>query len=301
MNYLKNRGYWVRGVDLKYPEYEHTAADEFIRLDLRDWWDCNIAIRGDFDEIYHLAADMGGIGYITQHLASITRNNILIDTNMLEIAKRHMPMRYFYSSSACVYPQNLQDYEDVTPLREQDAYPALAEPGYGWEKLWAEQLASYYCKDFGVPVRVARFHNVFGPLGTYDGGKEKAPAALCRKIATLHTNQGLTVWGDGEQTRSFLFIRDCVEGIYWLTKSSYSRPVNIGSDRAVSVNELVEIIGNVADKKFEVKHDLSKPQGVRGRNSDNTLCQRVAGWRPHVTLERGLEETYWWIHSKVRS
>jgi nucleoside-diphosphate-sugar epimerase len=300
VKFLKERGYWVRGVDIKYPEFEPTQADEFELLDLRKFENCLIATRGGFDEVYHLAADMGGIGYITAVHADVTRNNVLINTNMLEACRINGAGRFFFSSSACVYPQYKQKSPDVTPLKEEDAWPADPEEGYGLEKLFMEKLCQYYREDHGLETRVARFHNVYGPLGTYEGGREKAPAALCRKIALAKDGDEIEVWGDGNQTRSFLYIEDCLEGIYRLTQSDYSQPINIGSDRMVTINELVDIIAKIAGKTIRKRYDLSKPQGVRGRNSDNTRAREVLGWEPKVSLEEGLEKTYRWIENQLR-
>ncbi|MEM3484671.1 MAG: NAD-dependent epimerase/dehydratase family protein [Candidatus Methanomethyliaceae archaeon] len=300
VKYLKERGYWVRGVDIKYPEFEPSPADEFELLDLRHFENCLIAARGGFDELYHLAADMGGIGYITAIHADITRNNVLINANMLEACRLNGAGRFFFSSSACVYPQYLQKSPDVTPLKELDAWPAEPEEGYGLEKLFMEKLCQYYREDHGLETRVARFHNVYGPLGTYDGGREKAPAAICRKVALAMDGDEIEVWGDGKQTRSFLYIDDCLEGIYRLAHSDFPGPLNIGSDRLVTVDELVDIVAQAAGKRIRKRHDLSKPQGVRGRNSDNTLMRQVLQWEPQIPLEKGLEITYRWIEAELR-
>ena len=299
VSYLVERGYWVRGVDLKYPEYEASAADEFEILDLRRWDNCLVATR-DVDEVYHLAADMGGIGYITGNHADIARNDILINTHMLEAARVNGIQRFLYSSSACIYPSYRQLEADVTPLAEDHAYPADPEEGYGWEKLFTEKLCQYFYEDFGLETRVVRFHNVYGPLGTYDGGKEKAPAAISRKIALAQPVDEIEVWGDGEQTRSFMYIDDCVEGIYRLMRSDYHQPLNLGTDRLVTVNELVDIIAGIAGKTIAKRHDLAKPQGVRGRNSDNRRLREVLGWEPSITLEDGLRRTYEWIEDQVQ-
>jgi GDP-D-mannose 3',5'-epimerase len=296
--YLVAQGYWVRGVDIKSPEYEPTAAHEFELLDLRRYDSCLTATRG-IEEVYHLAADMGGIGYITAFHADIARNDTMINTHMLEAARLNGVRRFLFSSSACVYPQYLQKDADVTPLKEEDAWPADPEPGYGLEKLFMEKLCEYYYKDYGVETRVVRFHNVYGPLGTYDGGKEKAPAAISRKIALVDDGGEIEVWGDGEQTRSFLYVDDCVEGIHRLMRSDHREPLNLGSDRMVTINELVDLVAAAADKAIHRKHDLSKPQGVRGRNSDNTKLRQVLGWEPDVSLEDGLRLTYRWIREQV--
>src|SRR6266446_6712479 len=297
---LKSIGHWVRGVDIKYPEYEVSAGDEFEILDLRKAENCLSATRDGIDEVYNLAADMGGIGYITAGHADISRNNILINANMLEASRQNGVQRFLFSSSACVYNQGKQKDPEVTPLREEDAYPADPEPGYGWEKLFAEELCRYYYQDFGFETRIVRFHNVYGPLGTYDGGKEKAPAAISRKVAQAQDNGEIEVWGDGEQTRSFMYVDDCVEGMLRLMGSDFSDALNLGTDRLVTVDELIDIVSVIAGKKLVKRHDLSKPQGVRGRNSDNTLLNKVLGWEPAITLEDGLTSTYRWIESQLQ-
>jgi GDP-D-mannose 3',5'-epimerase len=299
VKYLKANGYWIRGVDVKHPEYEASQADEFELLDLRDRAACQAATHG-MSEVFQLAADMGGIGYITAFRADVARNNVLINAHMLEAARENAVSRYFYSSSACVYPMYLQQEPDVTPLREADAYPADPEEGYGWEKLYAEKLCQYYDEEGKVPTRVARFHNIYGALGTYEGGREKAPAAICRKVALAPEGGSIEVWGDGSQTRSFTYIDDCVEGIHRIMRSDRPEPLNLGSDELISVDGLVDLVCGVAGKRLVKLHDLSKPQGVRGRNSDNTLASHVLGWQPSITLERGLTETYRWIASRVK-
>ena len=296
---LKNDGFWVRGADLKVPDFEPSTADEFAVLDLRRWDDCLAATR-NIDQVYNLAADMGGIGYITANHADISRNNILINTHMLEAARVNGARRFLFSSSACVYPQYKQNHPDVTPLKEADAIPADPEPGYGWEKLFAEELCRYYQKDYGLETRIVRFHNVYGPLGTYEGGKEKAPAAISRKVALAEHGGEIEVWGDGQQTRSFMYVDDCVEGLVRLMASNYSEPLNLGTDRLVTINQLIDLVSTVAGKRLKKRHDLSKPQGVRGRNSDNTLLNRVLGWEPAITLEQGLTTTYRWIEEELR-
>ena len=296
---LKNDGFWVRGADLKGPDFEPSTADEFAVLDLRRWDDCLAATR-NIDQVYNLAADMGGIGYITANHADISRNYILINTHMLEAARVNGARRFLFSSSACVYPQYKQNHPDVTPLKEADAIPADPEPGYGWEKLFAEELCRYYKKDYGLETRIVRFHNVYGPLGTYEGGKEKAPAAISRKVALAEHGGEIEVWGDGQQTRSFMYVDDCVEGLVRLMASNYSEPLNLGTDRLVTINQLIDLVSSVAGKRLKKRHDLSKPQGVRGRNSDNTLLNRVLGWEPAITLEQGLTTTYRWIEEELR-
>jgi len=295
---LKQEGYWVRGVDIKPPEYEDTAADEFLILDLRRWESC-LEASENVDEVYNLAADMGGIGYITAFLAGISCNNILINAHMLEASRSNGVKRFLFSSSACVYAQYKQKSADVSPLKEEDAYPADPEPGYGWEKLYAEELCRYYYRDYKFETRIVRFHNVYGPLGTYDGGKEKAPAAISRKVALASGGGHIEIWGDGQQTRSFMYIDDCVEGLIRIMQSDHREPLNLGTDRLVTVDELVDLICGIAGKQLNKRHDLSKPQGVRGRNSDNTRLREVLGWEPAISLEEGLRATYNWIASEI--
>lgn len=296
--YLVQRGYWVRGVDIKEPEYEATSANEFKLLDLTDARNCLQATEG-IDEVYGLAANMGGIGFIETNKAVIVRDNTLINMNSIEAARANGVKRYLYTSSACIYPGYKQRETDVTPLREDDAYPADAEDGYGWEKLYMERVCRHYTEDFGLDTRVVRFHNIFGPLGTYDGGREKSPAAICRKIALANDGDDIEVWGDGEQTRSYCYIDDCVEGIYRLMRSDHREPINLGQDRMISINELVDIVARIADKRIGKAYDLTKPQGVRGRNSDNTRLREVLKWEPTITLEDGLERTYHWIAGEL--
>jgi GDP-D-mannose 3', 5'-epimerase len=252
------------------------------------------------DHVYNLAADMGGIGYITAYLANISRNNILINVNMLEASRQNGVKRFLFSSSACVYAQSKQLSPEVTPLVEEDAYPADPEPGYGWEKLFAEELCKYYRHDYRLATYAVRFHNVYGPLGTFEGGKEKAPAAISRKVALARDGGEIEIWGDGEQTRSFMYVDDCVEGLLRLMASQHHDALNLGTDRLVTINQLVDLVSTVADKKLVMRHDLSKPQGVRGRNSDNTRLKQVLGWEPKVSLEAGLEITYKWIESQLK-
>lgn len=295
---LVAHGYWVRGVDIKEPEYEITAAQEFRILDLRYWENCLEATQG-MKEVYGLAANMGGIGFIETNKGEIVRDNTLINLHSIEAARINGVKRYLYTSSACVYPGYRQSQTNVTPLREEDAYPADAEDGYGWEKLYMERICRHYREDFGLDTRVVRFHNIFGPLGTYDGGREKSPAAICRKIALADEGDFIEVWGDGEQTRSYCYIDDCVEGIYRLMRSDYRDPLNLGQDRMLSINELVDIIASIAGKRIRKAYDLSKPQGVRGRNSDNTRLRAVLNWEPHISLEEGLRRTYQWISRQL--
>lgn len=299
VKYLIKREYWVRGVDLKTPEYEVSPAHEFSRLDLRRWENCLLAAQG-IEEVYHLGADMGGIGYITAYHAEIARNNVLMNTHMLEASRLDGVKRFFFSSSACVYPQYIQNVPEVKPLKEEDAHPADPEEGYGWEKLFTEKMCQYYLEDYSLETRVARFHNAYGPLGTYEGGREKAPAAICRKVALAPDGGEIEIWGDGNQTRSFMYADDCVEGIYRLTHSDWKQPLNIGTDQLVTINELVDIVSKIAGKTLRKRHDLTKPQGVRGRNSDNTRIQQVLGWQPSISLEEGLSHTYVWIEAELR-
>jgi GDP-D-mannose 3', 5'-epimerase len=297
---LKAEGYWVRGVDIKNPEYEPSAADEFELLDLRKYDNCLLATRGGVSQVYNLAADMGGIGYITGSHADISRNNILINAHMLEASRLNGVSQFLFSSSACVYAQHKQREAEVTPLREEDAYPADPEAGYGWEKLFAEELCRYYWQDYRFDTRIVRFHNVYGPLGTYEGGKEKAPAAISRKVALAEDGDTIDIWGDGEQTRSFMYIDDCVEGLLRLMASDYRSPLNLGTDRLISINQLVDLVSKIAGKQLTKRHDLSKPQGVRGRNSDNSRLRLTLNWEPSTPLEEGLTATYLWIDNELR-
>ena len=297
---LVRRGHWVRAVDIKPAEYEPSSAGAFELLDLRRWDSCLQATRG-VEEVYNLAANMGGIGFIEAHKAEIMHDNALINVHMLEAARLNGVRRYLYTSSACVYPGYRQASPDVTPLKEEDAYPADAEDGYGWEKLFAERQCRHYREDYGLETRVVRFHNIYGPLGTYDGGREKSPAAICRKVALAADGGEIEVWGDGFQTRSYCYIDDCVEGIYRLMRSDYAEPLNLGSDHLVTVNELVDIVAKIAGKSIRRRHDLSKPQGVRGRNSDNSRLRAVLNWEPQTALEDGLARTYRWISSMLEA
>ncbi|MDD5593826.1 MAG: NAD-dependent epimerase/dehydratase family protein [Candidatus Margulisbacteria bacterium] len=299
VKYLQDKGYWVRGVDIKEHEFKKSSADEFLLLDLRAAGNCLTAADG-IDEVYSLAANMGGIGFITFAKAEVMRDNVLINTHMLEAARLNRIKRYFYSSSACIYPTFKQTNSDVPGLKENDAYPADPDNEYGWEKLFTERLAKDYYLDFGLETRVARFHNIFGPEGTWEGGKEKAPAAVCRKIAMAKDGETIEIWGDGKQTRSFCYIDDCLEGIYRLTQSDHREPLNIGSDRLVTIDELYDMASGLAGKKIVKRYDPSKPQGVRGRNSDNTLVKKVLAWEPKVPLEEGMSRTYRWIEKQVK-
>jgi nucleoside-diphosphate-sugar epimerase len=296
---LVARGFWVRGVDIKQPEYEPTSAHEFLELDLRQASDALLATAGIHD-VYGLAADMGGMGFISAHHGQILHNNSLINLNTLEAARANGVTRYLYTSSACVYPEYLQTDADVKPLREEDAYPAQPQDAYGWEKLMTERLCAHYREDYGLDTRVVRFHNIFGPLGTWDGGREKAPAAMCRKVATakLGGNPAVEIWGDGQQTRSFCYIDDCIEGLGRLMDSGYTEPLNLGQDRMVTINELADLVAGIAGVEI-VKNHIAGPQGVRGRNSDNTRLRAVLHWEPSIRLEDGLARTYEWIEKQV--
>jgi nucleoside-diphosphate-sugar epimerase len=297
---LKQEGHWVRGVDVKYPEFSDVDADEFHLLDLRKWEDCLEATKG-VDDVYALAADMGGMGFISSNHAVILRNNALISVHTMEAARVNGVGRYLYTSSACVYPEHLQVDADVTPLKETDAYPAAPQDAYGWEKLFTEKLAEYFAAEFGLDTRIVRFHNIFGPYGTWDGGREKAPAAICRKVAQAEDDGTIEIWGDGLQTRSFCYIDDCVEGIYRLMDSGYQQPLNLGTERMVTINELAEIIIELSGKTGLRLRHIEGPQGVRGRNSDNSRLREVLGWEPTTRLEDGLETTYRWIEKQVRA
>jgi GDP-D-mannose 3', 5'-epimerase len=298
VTHLKERGYWVRGVDLKYPEFTDVDADEFELLDLRRRDDALVAAR-DVDEVYALAADMGGMGFISSNHGTILYNNSLINLHTIEAARVHGVGRYLYSSSACVYPEHLQADTEVTPLREEDAYPAKPQDAYGWEKLISERLCEYYTDEYGLETRVVRFHNVYGPYGTYDGGREKAPAALCRKVAQAQPGGAVEIWGDGQQTRSFCYVDDCIEGIYRIMQSDHREPLNLGTDRMVSIDELARIVIAISGKHdLELLH-VEGPQGVRGRNSDNSKLREVLGWEPEISLEDGLDPTYRWIEEQV--
>jgi GDP-D-mannose 3',5'-epimerase len=296
--YLKSKGYWVRAVDIKWDNYITGYADDFVTADLRNA-ELSSKVTKGMDRVYNLAANMGGIGYITSVKAEVMRDNVLINVNMLEAARKYDVDRYFFSSSACIYPTYKQESPEVVPLREDHAYPADPDNEYGWEKLFTERLCMDYTEDFGLVTRVARFHNIYGPEGTYKGGREKAPAALCRKVAEAPNPGTLTIWGDGKQTRSFCYIDDCLRGIEALMNSDYEEPLNIGSDRLVTINELADMIIKISGKEITKVHDSTKPQGVRGRNADLTLVSKIIGWKPVMTLEEGLERTYRWIESRV--
>jgi nucleoside-diphosphate-sugar epimerase len=298
---LKEEGYWVRGVDLKYPEFSKTVTDEFIVGDLRDQRVVEKVANLPFDEVYQLAADMGGAGYIFtgEHDADVMHNSATINLNMLNMCCKKKVEKIFYSSSACIYPEYNQMDPDNPKCSEDSAYPAQPDSEYGWEKLFSERLYLAYQKNYGLEVHIARFHNIFGPEGTWNGGKEKAPAALCRKVALAKNGGEIEIWGDGKQTRSFLYIDECLEGVRRLMNSSFSGPFNIGSEEMVTINYLADITMQIAGKNLSVKH-IPGPLGVRGRNSDNELIRKKLGWAPSRPLKEGLEKTYWWIDKQVK-
>ncbi|MGD9968709.1 MAG: NAD-dependent epimerase/dehydratase family protein [Hyphomonadaceae bacterium] len=299
---LKRDGFWVRGVDLKFHEYAETEADDFVIGDLRDPHFCKQIIDRRFDEVYQLAADMGGAGFIFtgENDADIMHNSATINLNVLDACHKRTINRIFYSSSACMYPAYNQEDPDNPVCSESSAYPAAPDSEYGWEKLFSERLYLAYGRNHGMQVRVARYHNIFGPEGTWTGGREKAPAALCRKIATAPDGGEIELWGDGLQTRSFLYVDECVEGTTRLLRSDFEGPVNIGSEEMVTINGLADMIMNVAGKRVKIRH-IPGPQGVRGRNSDNRLIRERLGWAPEQPLSAGLERTYAWIETQVRS
>ena len=298
---LKNEGYWVRGVDLKYPEFDPTMADDFIIGDLRNYMVGERAIDMAFDEIYQLAADMGGAGFVFtgENDADIMHNSGLINMNIVDIAWKRNVKKIFYSSSACMYPESNQLDPENPMTAEDSAYPACPDSEYGWEKLFSERLFLAYHRNKGMDVRIARFHNIFGPLGTWEGGREKAPAAFCRKVALAQDGEQIEMWGDGEQTRSFLYIDECLEGVRRLmNQSDFIGPVNIGSEEMVSINDLAKIAMRIAGKSLTIKH-IPGPLGVRGRNSDNRLIKEKLGWEPDYPLSKGMTHTYKWIESQV--
>jgi GDP-D-mannose 3',5'-epimerase len=298
---LKREGLWVRGVDLKYNEYAVTEADDFVIGDLRDGAFCRSVFDRRFDEVYQLAADMGGAGYIFtgEHDADVMHNSATINLNVLDACYRRNAGRIFYSSSACIYPAYNQE-DPANPLcSEMSAYPAAPDSEYGWEKLFSERLYFAYRRNYGMETFVARYHNIFGPYGTWSGGREKAPAAICRKVADAHNGGEVEIWGDGEQTRSFLFIDECIDGTIRLLRSSFPGPVNIGSEEMITINGLVDMVCDVAGKKLTKRHVVG-PQGVRGRNSDNRLIKDKLAWAPEKSLRSGLEPTYAWIETQVR-
>ena len=297
---LKNEGFWVRGVDLKYHEFAPTEADEFVQGDLRDQAVVAQVLNKPLDEVFQLAADMGGAGYIFtgEHDADVMHNSATINLNVAHRANQVGVGRLFYSSSACIYPAYNQEDPDNPRCSEDSVYPAAPDSEYGWEKLFSERLYLSFHRNYGMAVRIARFHNIFGPLGTWTGGKEKAPAALCRKVAETPDGGEIEIWGDGRQTRSFLYIDECLEGVRRLVNSDFTGPVNIGSDEMISIDGLAEMVMAAAGKRIKLKH-IPGPLGVRGRNSDNRLIERKLGWRPTRRLQDGIEQTYRWIAKQV--
>lgn len=298
VDFLAAKGYWVRGVDIKRPEFLSPAADEFLMLDLRRWENCLEATEG-IDQVYNLAANMGGIGFIETVHAEVMHDNVLINAHMLEAARQNGVRRSFFSSSACVYPTYKQEEPDIPGLREDQAYPADPDNEYGWEKLYAERLCGAYSREYGLETRVGRLHNIYGPHGTWRGGREKAPAAICRKVAEAPNGGTIDIWGDGKQTRSFCYIDDCLEGICRLMRSDFGEPLNIGSDEMVTINELADIVIELSGKSLGKQYLADKPQGVRGRNSDNTLIKDILGWAPSTSLREGMARTYPWIERQV--
>jgi nucleoside-diphosphate-sugar epimerase len=298
---LKNQGYWVRGADIKYPEFSKSYADEFEILDLRRWDNCLRATRG-IDEVYALAADMGGMGYISSNHARILHNNTLINIHTIEAARLNGVYKALFTSSACIYPEYRQMETEVEPLKEEDAYPAQPQDAYGWEKLFSERVFLRYGEANDLETRIVRFHNIFGPEGTWEGGREKVPAAFCRKVAVAEItgDTRVEIWGDGEQTRSFCYIDDCIKGINKLMESDYDQPLNLGQDRLISINDLADLVANIAGVEIK-KVYVPGPQGVRGRNSDNNNLRELLGWEPEISLEKGFAETYEWIESRMQS
>jgi nucleoside-diphosphate-sugar epimerase len=303
VNELTGKGFTVRAVDIKPLNewYQVSAKAENLVLDLRLRENCFQAVNG-YNEVFNLAADMGGMGFIENNKAACMIS-VLINTHLLMAAKECGADRFFYASSACVYNGDKQTDPENPGLKESDAYPALAEDGYGWEKLFSERMCRHFYEDFGLVTRVARFHNVYGPHGTYDGGREKAPAAMCRKVieASITGKKEITIWGDGHQTRSFMYIDDCIKGIIDIMYSDIEEPINLGSSEMVSINQLVDIVEDIAGFKLERKYDLGAPKGVRGRNSDNTLIQKYLGWEPSIPLKKGMKKTYDWIRKEMEN
>jgi GDP-D-mannose 3', 5'-epimerase len=299
---LKRRGYYVVGVDLKYPEFSHTDADEFFIADLREYSTVDRILESDIDEVYQLAADMGGAGYIFtgEHDADIMHNSCQINLNVLDVMKKKGIKRVFYSSSACIYPSHNQEDPDNPLMTEASAYPANPDSEYGWEKLFSERLYMTYARNYGIEVRIARFHNIFGPLGSWNNGKEKAPAALCRKVAQVENNGEIEIWGPGNQTRSFLYIDECIEGIHRIMESDCQVPLNLGSTRMISINDLALLIASLTNKRVTIRN-VDGPVGVMGRNSDNTLIKELIGWAPSEDLEEGLSKTYKWITEQINA
>ena len=300
VNQLKKEGYWVRGIDLKENEYGNNKADDFILGDLRDPVVCEKLFDREIDEVYQLAADMGGAGYIFtgEHDAVVMHNSATINLNMAESSKNHHAKKIFYSSSACMYPEYNQLDPDNPKCSEESAYPAAPDSEYGWEKLFSERLYLAYHRNYKLDVRIARFHNIYGPQGTWNGGREKAPAAVSRKVAEANDGGEVEIWGDGKQTRSFLYIDECIEAIRKLMKSDFTGPVNVGSEEMIAINDLVKMVAEIANKTIEIKN-IPGPTGVRGRNSDNKLIKEKLGWGPSQPLKDGMAKTYQWIESQM--
>jgi nucleoside-diphosphate-sugar epimerase len=298
---LKREGFWVRGVDLKFPSFSETEADDFVIADLREPQNCRDIVDRRFDEVYQLAADMGGAGYIFtgEHDAAIMHNSATINLNMLEACKNRNIKRMFYSSSACMYPEYNQRDPSAPVTREDSAYPANPDSEYGWEKLFSERLYLAFNRNYDMQCRVARYHNIFGPEGTWTGGREKAPAAVCRKVAEAKDGDSIEIWGDGEQTRSFLYVDECLEATLRLTRSGFAGPVNVGSSEMVTINQLAQMVMEIAGKRLRIVH-IPGPLGVRGRNSHNELIEKELGWKPAASLYQGLEKTFPWIEEQVR-
>ena len=296
--HLYQQGNFVRVVDIKFDDYIKDYCNEKLNLDLREFGDCLIATEG-IDKVYNFAANMGGIGFITSVFAEIMHDNVLINTHMLEASVLNKVKRFLFSSSACIYPNFKQTEAEVEGLKEEDAYPADPNEAYGWEKLFTEEMIKAYQIDRGIDARIARYHNIYGQEGTYKGGKEKCPAALCRKVAMASNPGTIEIWGDGKATRSYCYIDDCIQGTIALMESDYDKPLNIGSDRLISVDDLAAIIIRISGKEIATTYNLSAPEGVRGRNADLTLVEKVLGWKPRISLEEGLEKAYRWINIMV--
>jgi len=296
--HLYQKRHFVRIVDIKFDDYiQERYYTERLKLDLRKWENCLSATKG-INKVYNLAANMGGIGFITTVGAEVMHDNVLINTYMLEASRENKVERFLFTSSACVYPTYRQTTPNVKGLKEEDAYPADPDNFYGWEKVFTEKLCEAYQRDHGLDIRIVRYHNVYGPEGTYKGGREKSPAAICRKVAEAHDPGTITIWGDGKQTRSYCYIDDAVKGTIMLMESDYNKPINIGSERLITISKLADIIIKISGKTITKTYNLTAPQGVRGRNADITLTRNVLGWEPEITLEEGLEKTYKWIETK---
>jgi len=299
VRFLKNKGHWVRGVDIKDPEYSSKSeADEFIKLDIRNFDNC-LKATNNIEWVFNFAANMGGIGYIETVNAEVMHDNVLINANIAEACKMNSVKKIFFPSSACIYSHSLTRTPKSPPLKETDAYPADPSNEYGWEKLFSERLYTSYFKDYGIEVRIARFHTIFGPETDFEGGREKAPAAICRKVALAKNGQDIEIWGDGRQTRTFLLVDDCVEAVYELMNSDFRKPLNISSDKLITINQMVDLVCKIANKKLKKKHLINKPQGVRGRDADNTLREKVLKWKPKHSLEEGFAKTYFWVESEL--